>query len=275
MMNQGLEGNLSDNPQQSRVMSVGNLGLQAEFAEIFSSFETGLRLNGLFVKCLRKTDGRQLTADERTTLVTLARNASTHIRRADAFLDRSSELVQLAERMGGSGIEKAYAWLLASDQYSPLFKKRLREYVDKSGGIQSFVMGSTSRAQIALDVAYGRLQRALQKLEQGQRPNREAFDRTRLPTAEALPTAETEGGDGGTSGGGSGTGDAGPSDDSLYEGGIAAVGIGLGAIAAAGTIVASPLIATGLIFAGGFMIGWGAGSVILAFVDGFPVFLTE
>ena len=232
MADRAFEGNQFDNPQLSHV-AVANISYQAELMESFSSYESGMRLYRLFVKYLRNSSGRSLVADEKAALVTLARNASTHIQRADTFLELSNELVQLAPQLSSDGIEKTYAALLASDQYSPLFKERLRERVEESGGIRPFVAGSTSRAKIVLASVHERLQRELEEIEQGQVPNREAFDSARA-VGEGVE------------------------DNSLFEGGWQAVGIGLATTIAAATITAPIWVVGGLAAAGGFIIGFGA-----------------
>ena len=99
MADRAFEGNQFDNPQLNHVMPVANISYQAELMESFSSYESGMRLYRLFVRYLRDSPGRSLVADEKAALVTLARNASTHIQRADTFLELSNELVQLAQQL--------------------------------------------------------------------------------------------------------------------------------------------------------------------------------
>jgi len=258
MMTHSHEGNVSNNPQLSRIMAVADVGHQTEFIENYSSFTSFQMLNQLLDQYRQNTDGSRLAVNEGTALVTLARNASALIPRAQAFLDQSNELVQLARQTNSDGIEKAYAALLASEQYSPLFKKSLREYVEKSGGIIKFVEGSASRAKAVLTRAGERLHRELPKIEPGQDSNRAAPFETGTSNAVSNDSLF----EGGVVGRERAPRDA-VSNDSLLEGGIAAVGIGLAAVAVG--VTAPAWVAAGMVFAGGAMIGFGASCVMSAF----------
>lgn len=147
---------------------------------------------------------------------------------AQKILKQSEPMVQLVlKQQNSDGIEIAYARFLESDAHSRLVKERVTKEVEEKGGIHKLIENSITQARKILQD--------------------EAHQQSQVSQSSAFRDVNW------------------PSRDSLFEGGIGAIGIGLAAIGLALTAPISLPVAAGLSFAGGVMVGFGGASVDAAF----------
>jgi hypothetical protein len=208
----------------SDIMAVDNLLRIVEMNMPFSAYEEYLRSAKLYFEYLEGSTDTDLSADERTALVKLADSASL-AERPKKFLEQSDELVRFTLARQGDAIQRAYEKFLASD-YPSVAREGFREQVEKSGGIRPPLEGIIERAKGSLTRTQGLFQQDLGEINQGRRP---------------IHPVDIH---------------RGPSDDALFEGGVAAIGIGIATVAAAAALPATA-IASGLATIGGVMMGAG------------------
>lgn len=162
-------------------------------------------------------------------------------RQAGEFFEKAEEMVKIALSQTDNAFEKAYRKFIASDEYSWTAKELFRYETEKAGGLRQIVEASIPRARAALSGARNQLEQVIQEINEGMRSGSESDSavETRRDSISA---------------------------DSLFEGGIASVGIGVG-IGAAVVFATAPIsfpVLAGAAVASGLMIGFGAGSIAAA-----------
>jgi hypothetical protein len=193
-----------------------------------SAYQRLINLRGLYSGVLDQAKESPLSADERSVLIAVAQEIST-LTESSQYL--FSSLADILRQVDHDDLKRRYEKLFETDKLDPRVHDKLKEVIERYGGIREFAQRGPEAVRQMLEIRREELRRDVARLEAGDLPDSPVVDF--------------------------------PSDDSLFEGGVALIVGGAAIVALAATAPVSVPVAFAVGFIGGTLIG--GGGISMAF----------